>query len=162
MTDVSSIFQIVLDILGVGGIVTSIILIIDKIRFRKQEKKIKDSETEEAAESAEQKKLENDKEHLELTERYRRKVIELEDERSKLFIPIRDSIFEMKHDLKETKQDTKDTMDKVSSLEEKYSLMEGYMNGEFQNYIKKMKKKKPIPMRKTRKKTDEKDESIND
>lgn len=150
-----SVLRLIFDILGVGGIVTSFILIIDKIRFRKQEKRTKESEAVSAEEDAEQKKIENENKQIELAERYREKVIELEEERSKLFIPIRDSILEMKHDLKETKQDTKDTMDKVSSLEEKYSLMEGYMNGEFQKYLKQIRRKKPMP--KSKPKTEKKD-----
>jgi hypothetical protein len=154
MENLGPVFQLILDILGVGGIITSIVLVIDKIRFRKQEKKTKESEAMAAEEDAEQKKIENDRAHLELTQMYKNKVVELEDERAKLFIPIRDSILEMKHDIKEskqdikeTKQDTKVTMNEVSELKEKYGLMEGYLNGEYQNYLKMKKKKRPMPKR---------------
>lgn len=149
MTELSEISRFIIDILGMGGLVTSVVLIIDKIRYRKQEKKVKESEAISATEEAEQKKIENDKAAIDLAERYKQKVVELEEERNKFWTLQRNDMIEIKQDIKETKQDTKDTMNKVSDLEEKYGMMERYLNGEYQNYLKSMRRKRPMPRKKT-------------
>lgn len=120
--------NIFLDLLIAIGGASGIALLYETIKHRVANKRIKEGTAKKTEAQAESETVKSQKDQLDLIEAYKEKVKKLEEEKDQIWKPFMVGLSEVKLDLKEVKNDVKDTSRKLD-------LIEKFLDGPFHAWL---------------------------